>query len=270
MNDQIMGDQDVLSSAKDIIEVVPTAYDDVLRPAARETGKLIALVPQTINAALSPLRQWIAQREYNVNETSKLLAQKLENVNCEKIVSPDAYVAVPAMQAISYSMNSDELRDLYANLLAKSMYKDTKNYVHPSFVEIIKQLSPLDARVFNIIASRPWNPVLDLKMKNKVGIDYRLLYTNVTDIEIATQDLVAISIDNLIKQNLIKIPSDGFYTLEEVYQSVVQTDFYREQENLHKETEDGYIFAHTKKMIETTNLGRMFYSICMTDIDIAK
>ena len=102
-------------------------------------------IPRAINAALSPLRQWIAQREYNVAETEKLLAKKLENIEPEKIVSPEPYVAVPALQAISYSMNSDELRELYANLLAKSMCIDTKNSVHPSFVEIIRQMSPLDA-----------------------------------------------------------------------------------------------------------------------------
>ena len=51
--------------------------------------------------------------------------------NPEKIVEPEPYVAVPAIQAISYAMNSDELRNLYANLLAKSMIKDTKDTVHP-------------------------------------------------------------------------------------------------------------------------------------------
>lgn len=113
------------------VETVPDIYDDALKPAAQESGKTLALIPRAINAALSPLRQWIAQREYNVAETEKLLAKKLENIEPEKIVSPEPYVAVPALQAISYSMNSDELRELYANLLAKSMCIDTKNSVHP-------------------------------------------------------------------------------------------------------------------------------------------
>lgn len=67
-------------------------------------------------------------------ETEKLLEQKLKNIDEEKIVSPESYVAVPAIQAISYSMNSDELRNLYANLLAKAMVTPTKDAVHPSFV----------------------------------------------------------------------------------------------------------------------------------------
>ena len=91
-------------------------------------------------------------REYNVAETEKLLSQKLKNVDPNKIVQPEPYVAVPALQAISYSMNNDELRNLYANLLSKSMNIDTKDSVHPSFVEIIKQLSPFDAILLKKIA----------------------------------------------------------------------------------------------------------------------
>lgn len=129
------------------IETVPDIYDDALKPTTQESGKILALIPRTINAALVPLRQWIANKEYNLAETEKLLAKKLEHVGEDKIVTPDPYVAVPAIQAISYSMNSEELRNLYANLLAKSMNSDTKDMVHPSFVEIIKQLSPIDSLV---------------------------------------------------------------------------------------------------------------------------
>ena len=40
------------------IDKVPEVYDDGLKPATKESGKLLALIPQTINAALAPLRQW--------------------------------------------------------------------------------------------------------------------------------------------------------------------------------------------------------------------
>ena len=118
----------------DTLKTAPTLYEDVLQSTTQESGKTLALIPRAINAALVPLRQWIAEREYKIAETEKLLAQKLEHVGEEKIVTPEAYVAVPAIQAISYSMDSVELRNLYANLLAKSMNSDTKDSVLPSFV----------------------------------------------------------------------------------------------------------------------------------------
>lgn len=66
-------------------------------------------------------------------------------------------------------MNSEELRNLYANLLAKSMYIETKELVHLSFVEIIKQISLLDALIFKKIMEREINPMINLIMQNEEG-----------------------------------------------------------------------------------------------------
>lgn len=138
-------------------------YDDGLHPAVQEIGKTLALLPQAVNAALAPLQIWIVNKEYNVEETKKLLEQKLSRVGAEHIVTPDAYVAVPAMQAISYSMDSKELRNLYANLLARSMVDTEKDKVHPAFVEIIKQLTPDEARLIKLFVSHGTFPLIDIK-----------------------------------------------------------------------------------------------------------
>ncbi len=136
---------ETLENIGKVCEILPEFYVDGIKPLVQESGKLVALIPKTVNAALMPLRKWINEREYNLEETEKLIAKKLESVDANKIVTPEAYVAVPAIQAISYSMNSYELRNLYANLLSKSMNVDTKDFVHPAFVEIIKQMTPADA-----------------------------------------------------------------------------------------------------------------------------
>lgn len=60
------------------IDKVPEIYDDGLKPATKESGKVLALIPQTINAALAPLRQWIAQKEYNVAETENYWLKNLK------------------------------------------------------------------------------------------------------------------------------------------------------------------------------------------------
>lgn len=105
-----------LKATGEAIEKVPEIYDDGLKPTVQEGGKLIARIPRAINAALSGCDIWILNKEYNIEEIKKLLAKKLENVPIEKIVPPEPYIAVPALQAISYSMNNEELRELYANL----------------------------------------------------------------------------------------------------------------------------------------------------------
>ena len=162
-------------------------------------------------------------------------------------------------------MNSEELRNLYANLLAKSMYIDTKELVHPSFVEIIRQMSPIDALIFKTIMGRAVNPMINLIMKNEKGT-FRTIVTNVTDINIAPQELIGVSIDNLTKQNLLSVPDDGFYSDEKVYDSILQTEFYEKQKYLNRRTVDGFEFTYTKKMINKTSLGRLFYKVCVAEL----
>lgn len=192
-----------------VIETVPNLYDDALKPTAQESGKTLALIPRAINAALVPLRQWIAEREYNLAETEKLLAKKLEHVGEDKIVTPEAYVAVPAIQAISYSMNKKELRNLYANLLAKAMNSDTKDLVHPAFIEIIKQLSPTDALILNEIKINDPLLLATLKLETYKSNDFKELscsvtYKDITAITYADYYSVLVSLDNLFRLRLIK------------------------------------------------------------------
>lgn len=254
------------------IETVPDVYEDALKPATQESGKVLALIPRTINAALVPLRQWIANKEYNFAETEKLLAQKLEHVGEEKIVTPEYYVAIPTIQAISYSMNSSELRNLYANLLAKAMNSDTKDLVHPSFVEIIKQLSPTDSLVFKTIMERDANPLIDLVYQkfDNPNIPFPsssiTITTNISDIDIAPVESICVSIDNLIKQGLISIPDDSSYTDKHLYDKLITSQYYMDQKRKHPDKPDGFKFSYVPHLIEETNLGKSFYNVCAIDL----
>ena len=254
----------------DTLKTAPTLYEDALQPTVKEVGKFAARIPRAINAAFSGLDKWILNKEYAIDETKKLLEKKLENVDPDKIVEPEAYVAVPAIQAISYSMNSEELRNLYTNLLAKAMNSDTKDFVHPSFVEIIKQMSPIDSLVFKTIMERTANPIIDL-VYNKyesdipIAIESQTIIENVTDINIASVETVCISIDNLVKQGLISISKDKSYTDATLYDNILKSQFYIIKQQSCPITPDGFVFSHNKKMIIKTHLGNSFYKTCVVD-----
>ncbi len=195
-------------------------YNDLLQESTKETGKLLTTIPKSINAALSPLRKWIMIKEYNLSETEKLLEDKLKNIDPNKIVSPESYVAVPVINSISYTMDNSTLRNLYANLLAKSMNVDTKDTVHPSFVEIIKQLSPNDAMLLNFLKDHKEHPIVQLRyydtnlfdsyvtVKNNI-FEYNLNFSN----DNFKSSLV--SLDNLIRLGLIDITyNEKIYSLD--------------------------------------------------------
>ncbi len=251
----------------DAVKTVPDIYEDGLKPSTREGGKTLALIPQTINAALAPLRIWIAQKEYNVAETEKILALKLEKVNAESIVSPDAYVAVPALQGIAYCMNSEELRNMYANLLATSMLKDKKENAHPSFVEIIKQLSPDEAKLLKRISeSGDSYPLIDIKLNVAEGgyITQVRNFTLLAEGVCEYPNKVFTYIDNLERLKIIDIPFGVKLHNDEIYEPI---ESYAEIKNmLNSEVPEGYRWEVVRKKFEVTEYGKSFMEACVKNI----
>ena len=245
------------------LKTAPELYHDALQPSAQETGKMLARIPRAINAAFSGLDKWILNREYSVDETKKLLTEKLNKVDPDKIVEPEPYVAIPAIQAISYAMNSDELRNLYANLLAKSMISDTKDTVHPSFVEIIKQMSPIDAHIFQIIMSSQLRHIIDLK-KELLGGGSLLIQSHSSWISDFSIKQCASSIDNLLRLGLIEIPYGEYYSNTQAYDYVKQNPLFQELEQQSSiSLNSGESLKYDNRYIKPSDLSTLFYNTCV-------
>jgi len=104
-----------------------------------------------VNAALSPVRGlvWgIEQIEAYVKET---VTEKLSSIPLKNIRTPDPSIAGPLLQSIRFVGNKSELAQLYANLLAASMNSDTLAGAHPSFIEIIRNLSSDEAKLLSYL-----------------------------------------------------------------------------------------------------------------------
>lgn len=268
-------------------EVFPKLYDDMVQPTAQETGKILARLPQAINAAFSSVDIWIANRNYNLDKTKAILAKKLENISIDKIVPPESYVAIPAIQSLSYSMDSEALREMYANLLANSMNSDFKDSVHPAFVEIIKQLSPLDATNLKIIFEKKSCPIINYYVHSENSEKQQYYKKNVflENNSFSDIDSSSISITNLFRLSLVEIDfsrqiHDSFYNkfLEHSLFIELQNLCIKaktSQEQLHSvgvssyETVQGLPLAELnipsieKGFVQLTPLGRSFTKICI-------
>ena len=248
--------------------LVNKIYDDVLHKPAEEIGKTLALIPKVINTALLPIQEWIYSKEVNFEKTKILISEKLENVPEEKIVSPESCVAVPAIQALSYSMDSDELRNMYANLLAKAMNKDTRDQVHPAFTEFIRQMSPIDADILKIFLDNPQmaTPLIDVIERNQENNSYFLIIPNLTNISKYDNLTVSISIDNLLRLGLINIPADKSINSTSAYETITDTMIFKNFKEIYK-LKPGYKIDILKKLISITELGTKFSEICIQDLE---
>lgn len=273
--------------AKGVIKNILTnekIYDDALHPAAQETGKTLALIPQTINAALLPLRMWIAGREKIFAKFQEQLNQKFEYIDPKKITTPEAYIAVPTIQTVLYTIDNKVLSDMYANLLAKSMYIDTKNQVSPAFIEVIKQMSPIDADIFNIICERINIPLVNLFIgfptkqaelpqsfnHYKIPTEYdktKIIAEHISDIDKYAYSETIFAFSNLERLGLIKLIYDKSFK-DELYNDIFNSNLFKQL----KTDSTKYISDTNEQLdfqkgyIEITPFGHSFCKICISPI----
>ena len=162
-------------------------------------------------------------------------------------------------------MDSDELRELYANLLAKSMNKNTKSAVHPAFVEIIKQMSPNDAAYFRLLTSTKIKMIADIKGYTQCDEIYDFIKRNANFFSDSfTEDLINISIDNLSRLGLIEISSQlSGVDLPIQYESLMKR--FQEEYNVSQYPQYKRIDM-TYKSINITSLGALFNSVCVEEL----
>lgn len=246
--------------------VAVEAYNDTLKPALKVTGSLLALPLQIVDAALTKPKAWVAAQQYNYKRTLQLLAGKLEHTPPEKIVPPENYVAVPALQQISYCYDSSELRDMYANLPVSSMNEDKKWDVHPSYVDIIKQLAPDEAKLLKSLPRNVtlYNPLIDLQIDLGAGKGQHTVYRNYSNICDNVCDApknVSQYLENLCRLKLIDIPDDLYIPDEKYYFPLENSPeiMALKQEPL----DEGCSYTVKKKLFHVTNYGLAFIKCCI-------
>lgn len=157
--------------------VLDRAYDDAVHPSAVSIGDTASLIPRTVGVLLGRWKVWVVNGEWNIDLAINQVAEKLEDVPEERLCEPAPNVVAPAIQQLSHSFDSEELRKLYVNLLATSMDRERRNGAHPSFVNLIGQMTPDEAKIMAWFAAgegRDYIPIVDLRL---VKTDEVIKYT---------------------------------------------------------------------------------------------
>ena len=256
---------------KEILEqtkgVAVEVYKDVARPIVKPIGEILGFLPRTLKLALSGWEKWLINGEESLKLTAEAIKEKVKQITEDKLVEPEPYVAIPAIQQISYCQNSEELRDLYANLLTASMNADKKWQVHPSFVDIIKQITPDEAKIIKSLPNfkNSFMPAIDVKLldKDKSSKGHQILLTNFTTIGldvIENKANICSYIDNLIRLKIIEIPPTYHLTDETLYEPLEKSSLL---DNLIPDIyKESYTIGYRHKIIVITNFGLLFKQIC--------
>lgn len=121
------------------------------------------------------LRRYVKKRTLFRSKQAKAefeaeVRRRLDEIPDEFRQAPKLGVALPALEAASMNWEEEQLREMYLNLLQRASDSQTAYAVHPSFVEVIRQLSADEANSLNhlLIYNVSW-PIARMQLKAPGG-----------------------------------------------------------------------------------------------------
>lgn len=255
-----------MSVFPDAIESVSNAVHQNLPETEKETdGALSAVVGFFNNVVLYPVKKANLTFRYKLEAFKDDLEEKIKDIPEENLQVPPTMIAGPALEALKYTYDEEELREMYENLLASAMDNRKLSSTHPSYVDAIKQMNPLDARVLDRMA--------DFMQLRSVSVKFCLnndtqVYTNAMP-NIFCQELcdledpftVSLSVINLARLGLIDI-IDG--TIKGAnYEELLNHPYVISRKEFYESFGKEFSIQKSDKVIVLTDYGKAFIKVCL-------
>jgi len=195
--------------------------------AARIKGNKLAVKEAMGLIIMKPLAGIMGiSREYFETEFAEDYAEKIEDIPDENLQTPKASIAGPAFEGLAYSLDEPALKDMYLELLARASDDRVASSAHPSFVQIIRELTSEEARYLPYYLGRANNMVgiaqYRAEFHPKPNNGFRVLYSHVLDIRepdnSPTYDpMLPTYVDNWVRLKLVEVNYEASLTQSDAY-----------------------------------------------------
>lgn len=252
----------------DVIEPLSNAIQQNIPETAKQTdGALSTVVGFFNNVVLYPVKKANLTFRYKLEAFEDDLKEKTKNIPPENLQMPPIMIAGPTLEALRYTYDEKELREMYENLLAYAMDSRISSEAHPSFVDTIKQLSPLDAIVLKMFAVKEQymcgTVTFSLKdIPAKVYSNAMPDYFVSEFCSLGNPFLVSASLINLKRLGIIDITEGGLKG--ENYDSIKTNSYVIERENMYRQKgKYDFTIEIDEHAAVLNNYGKQFIKICL-------
>lgn len=251
---------------KAAIELVKEASGDIIRPSAKSIGINLGLM---VDGTMGWLGYWgekqkLKQQKY-IEGFKISLYNKVNSIQIENLKEPSMSIVGPAIESSKYFYEEPYYRELFSNLVAAACDKSKIGNTHPSYVEIIKQLSPIDAKLLSMYKYNNTYPMVeiyfrDIEKKVTPCAHYLFNFKDKND-EFSREEnlLLTSSLENLIRLGIVK-KNQRIHELNYDYEQFRGHFIYLLFMNIRKNEDDK--IELNRYRLELTSFGSDFLSVC--------
>lgn len=144
-------------------KVVEKAYDDLAASPAREVSKITVDLVKTGRLFLAPFQLAAAFQDRFERSVERIRTRVPENRRKEA----PAEIAGPSLRQMQYLEEANPLWQMFEELLACAVDAEAVSKVHPSFAQLISQLSRDEAVILFLLRAREFRVVDKLDLNRR-------------------------------------------------------------------------------------------------------
>lgn len=240
-------------------------YSDTLKPGMQEAGKALKTVAEFGNTILLPFNLLNDRAKYIRESNARKLQIKLEEIGYENIQEIHPSIAIPTIKRLEYT-EDDNLVEMYLNLLNNAADSRSDHLAHPSFVNVISNLSSDEALILKYMKEQN-QPICSMGIRVRyLSISYSDHHFNTTVFQINEivnfKNNVAVYISNLV--GLGVITEYGIPTYHEQYE-IIEKYLNPLKDQIESSKENIKSISYTKKYYNFTDFGRLLLKCCLPE-----
>lgn len=201
---------------------------------------------------------------HSLEQYRQELENSISNIPEEKQLEPSLQVTAQALENSKYCVEEKELRDMFTSLICNSMNSDFSNNVHPSFAEIIKQMSVLDAKIIQLYKEHGKSIIglpicqyqLDILNPLSKSTIPEHIFLELPDVDF---QLCSQSLSSLSRLGIISISYSQKLTTPNIYDKFREFPLYKSI----KYSDSPFKIFVSEGVASLTPLGRSFVEVCV-------
>lgn len=141
---------------KALIDLIPESVDNAVKnitdKPTQNIGTTLADIWYLVFGGISQAAEKRKLKySYALQEFEKELKEKIAKIPENDKIQPDIQTVATALEASKYCIENAELRNMFSNLITSTMDINISDLSQPIFVDILKNLKPLDCKILKAI-----------------------------------------------------------------------------------------------------------------------
>ena len=247
--------------------IIREVYGDLAKPGVQQVGTALGTLFGLGNTILWPVA-WLNEKAKIAREANlERYRRKMENTPEDEVCAVPPEVGVPILEKLSYVTN-EELSEMYIELLAKASQKQSANVAHPSFVNIINNISPDEAILMRSIRFENVIPYIEVRAltsdnkKSWATLEPTMLSPTLLSV-LTYPSNGAAYISNLSGLGILSINKDEYIVGKNIYESI--EEFARKRHPVELYKQQNRKIELKRGLIKVTAFARLFLKACFSN-----